>query len=130
MVRIHWYNFTYSYQQITNQTQQLMALSGVTLAPGEAITLEKTIHDNGRIIGVYISYPTGVNGTIILKLNLNGREIFPSEGYFTGSGFTQIFALDEKVMDGDKLTLEVYNIDTQAHTIQFMVMQLVENEEI
>lgn len=116
-----WYYFVYSSSTVTNQTEQLLAESGVTLLPGEVASIEKIITKSGKIFAIYVGMPSGVNGTVLFKIYLNSKQIFPSEGRFTGSGIAQIFPLEESVKNGDKLVLDIANVDTNPHTVQIMI---------
>jgi hypothetical protein len=118
MARTEFINFTYS----SDQTQPVeIQQSGVYLEPGQEVVLDYNIPENGQIFAIIVQVPSGVNGTTLFRLILNSRQIFPSQGYFTGNGTVLQIPLIVQVKAGDKLQLNVVNRGSNAHWISVQV---------
>jgi hypothetical protein len=118
MARTEFINFTYS----SDQTQPVeIQQSGVYLEPGEEVVLDYIIPENGLIFTIIVQIPSGVNGTTLFRLILNSRQIFPSQGYFTGNDTVLQIPLIVQVKAGDKLQLNVVNRGSNAHWISVQV---------
>ncbi|WP_292319216.1 hypothetical protein [Caldisphaera sp.] len=118
MARTEFVNFVYS----ADQTQPVeIQQSGVYLEPGQEVVLDYNVPEDGLIFNIIIQIPSGVNGTTLFRLILNSKQIFPSQGYFTGNGTVLQIPVYINVKAGDKLQLDVINRGSNPHWVSVQV---------
>ena len=120
---VEFYNFFYS---SVSQPAEI-ANSGIYLQPGEEVLLEKSINHDGILYTLIIQIPSGVNGDALFQISVNSKQIFPSEGWFTGNGTVLQIPIYEEVKRGDKLYVRAINRGSQPHFIYVQIGQIIQS---
>ena len=95
--------------------------SAVTLKPQSGVMLDEYVKTDGFIRAIYVNIPEPAKNMVVLRIFVDGKQIFPREGFYSGEGVMFVPVYFE-VSKGSKITLDIRNLDNVEHRASVMVV--------